>query len=249
MNLLVRALGIALILVLQPITAHAQAFRSASSAISSGGVSATGVEPTGTVQNDVMVALWVVFNGNAPAVPAGWTSLSTQTVGGLQVAFGYIVRGSSAPSMVFTTGQAASRFYELHITSFSGCNTTTPVQASAFGTTGTTTPGHIDPPNNASAGTSVLHVIGGASFAGSATAWVAPANYTIRTTNVASQAGIIASRTSDALTTGAEDPAAFTGAAAGASEWWDGFTVALQGSGAAPTAAPKLTLLGVGGAD
>jgi hypothetical protein len=95
---------------------------------------ATGTEPTGTVQDDYMLALFITESGVGGADlsrPTGWSNpdsepaLGYAATGNVFMELAGIVRGVSAPSFAFTWAANAplSRQRELYIGTFSGVNT------------------------------------------------------------------------------------------------------------------------------
>lgn len=203
-------------------------------------------EPTGTAQNDVLILMLHLGGAStgSPAAPTGWTTLysgtSTQGSGsdnGFKFLVSYIVRGASAPSLTCSNG---STFYgEWNVLGFSGCSTSSPIDSqSASGALSTTSSGNFDPPATTAVSSSAMAVCGGLFWDGSATAWAAPTGYTIRSTVNVSNDQALASKLLSA--SGSENPAAFSGAAVGTADIWQGFTITLAPSGgAAPSPAPK----------
>lgn len=192
----------------------AVAFRAASTAGYGNGANAlAGTEPAGTVQNDVLLAQLIVnaTSGSAPSLPALWTPIfSGLTAAGGAAHFYYlvalIVRGASAPALGFTTG-ATSAYRELNILGFSGCDTTTPLDASANGTPVNAV--NPDPPAVTAVSSAAMAVCLGAQWNGSTTSWTAPAGYTRRSLNNAGNDSTIGTKLLSV--SGAEDPAAWSG--------------------------------------
>lgn len=211
------------------------------------GTTTTGTEPTvpsATVQDDFIFAELIVEGNGAITAPTGWTTLWT---GAASTAFqywaGWIVRGASAPSYVWTHSNQSYR--ELHITSCSGVDTTTPVNQSA-----NTTPASVsrstnpDPPSVTPTVSNALIICGGFHWSGAQTTWAAPTNYTLRSdTATANDDGCVATRVLSGGSGSAEDPGGFNGGSAVSDQCW-AFTIALAPSGgAAPADQAKTTVV------
>lgn len=200
-------------------------FRNATALIGSG-TSPTGTEPSGTASGDVLVAFIEVDTADVTA-PAGWTNLVGGQVTQATTRFlvSYIVRGGSAPSLVWTfTG---SVFRELHIIGLqtSGGTITLDSQSAAGGkgTDGASTT-QPNPPATVASASSSLSVCGGnQTIAAAIGAAVAPSGYTLRSLNTAAVDTAMATKALSA--SGSEDPGAFSGFSAGGThDWWHGFT-------------------------
>lgn len=67
----------------------------------------TGTEPTNTAQNDVMIGMCSVTSSGPPGGPAGWTKIGSDLANGTaRFNVWYIVRGASAPALVWNTGNS-----------------------------------------------------------------------------------------------------------------------------------------------
>jgi hypothetical protein len=183
---------------------------------------ATGTEPTGTVQDDYMLALFITESGVGGADlsrPTSWVNpdsepaLGYAATGNVFMELAGILRPSSAPSFAFTWAANAplSRQRELYIGTFSGVNTTTPIQS--FGTAviaGSPSATQPTPPSATYVDGCMAVVFlthwGGAPAGG----WTAPSGYTIGSIDTAGNAGgALAYR---ALTgSGTESPGPFGG--------------------------------------
>lgn len=185
-------------------------FRAASFA-----ASAVGTEPTGTVQNDVLLALAAVIGAATPSLPSGWTSLYSGNTGTAGYRVAYIVRGSSAPSnMTFTYAT------EVHVLGFYGLDTSSPIDAqSADGGSTVSTPNPPAVTVASSKGATV--VTGGVTNNGFNNNWTAPAGFTLRSSQV-NKNGILASE--ETFQAGSVNPAAFSGGGTGG---WNGFSISL----------------------
>jgi hypothetical protein len=113
------------------------AFRAATSAIATSSSGVTVSKPTGTVLNDVMVATIASRNRNLTVnTPTGWTVVNTATqsnggVRGMLLTTYYKVATASEPS-TYTWSFSGGGNYEYAaagITSFSGVDTTSPINA------------------------------------------------------------------------------------------------------------------------
>jgi hypothetical protein len=94
-------------------------------ALSYNGGTLTGTEPSGTAQDDVMLALMMAGEHTSHTGPAGWTQLDQ--VDGTDVersSTWVIVRGASAPALVWGGPTAANASIE--ILTYRGCSTTSP---------------------------------------------------------------------------------------------------------------------------
>lgn len=120
------------------------AFRAAATALN---VGPSCNKPTGTLQNDVMVALVLTYDNASETYtpPSGWTILGTQQVesasGDITVSAAYYkVAGASEPSS-YTWTISPAAYTDIAIVSYSGVDTTTPVDTSSanHGFTGTRT--------------------------------------------------------------------------------------------------------------
>jgi hypothetical protein len=217
----------------------AVAFRAASTAAYgpfSGGFTVT--EPAGTVQDDVMLML-VVQNataGSAPTPPTGWTSLfSGLTAAGGAAHFyffiAYIVRGAAAPNLNVNTS-ATSAYAECNVLTYSGCDTTTPIDASANGAP--VNAANPDPPSVTAVSSAAMAVCFGTQWNGSTASWTPPAGYTRRSRNTAGDDSVAADKLLSA--SGAENPAAWSGGS-GTNDCWAA-TLTLAPAGGAPATDP-----------
>lgn len=225
----------------------AAAYRSAASSVAST-ANASVTEPAGAVSGDVFYGLLVVDTRTSVCtLPTGWSSLNTgqsPSAGssGFIYNLGRIVRTGSAPSFTCTN---PARYREWHVICVSGADTTTPEDASSYLTAATVNPYNPNPPSATAVGSDDLGIAAGVGWQGSASAWTAPAGYTVRSDNTAGNDGILATKALSA--SGAEDPAAFSGANTGSADGWAG-TVLVKSAGGGGGAATQqfLTLLGVG---
>ena len=210
------------------------AFRSQTANVATG-TSVTGVEPSGTVQNDVMVAMYIVADpGGVPGIPSGWTSIynGRSSTNHFYYDLCYIVRGASAPSLTFT--HTGSVYRELFILTFSGVDTTTPINASTNGGNFTGNPPNPDAPSATATVANTMVLAVGIGWDGSTTGgWTAPSGYVIRSDNTVSNDGVIATKALATAT--AEDPGAFSNAFnAGNDDGWQA-TVILAPTAVTPT--------------
>lgn len=131
-----------LFLLIPSVCWGAIAYRNAALNSSAGTSTLTINKPTDTVDNDVMVAIFITNGDTAITPPAGWTLTQEQnTQVGIYTArtwTGYKVASSEGASYAF--GSATSQRCSGIIVSFSGCDTTTPIDASS-GTTNQAGPG------------------------------------------------------------------------------------------------------------
>jgi hypothetical protein len=198
------------------------AFRAEAHVIGTGASPTTGSEPTGTVQGDVLVALFIVDStaSTTVGIPAGWTSLYTSVSPSNQFRQNlcYIVRGASAPSLAFTHSGNSSTYRELYILGFSGCSTSSPIDASANGGYTTGIALNPDPPAVTAVSNAAMAIAVGINRAGSSTcgSWVAPTGYTIRSDNTPANDGAIATKLLSVA--GSENPSAFSGVASSGSQ-------------------------------
>jgi len=202
----------------------------ATSTVTGTALNATGTEPTGTAQNDIMVAFIICGQLGVLGAPVGWTVLRSGQTGTSenddhQYMIAYIVRGASAPSLVFTTGTSQPR--ELYICTFSGENTSTPIDAEGTPavTPATPTPAtNPDPPSVTPVDAAALAICVGSSWFGSAAGgWGTPTGYTIRSRNVAGDSGVMASKQLSG--TAPDNPSAFTNGAGASSNFAHTFTL------------------------
>jgi hypothetical protein len=223
----------------------AVAFQTKSETVAST-ANASVTEPSGTTTNDFLLGLFVIEN-NATAftAPASWTQLFTgSSTGSGAGSFGYwlgwIVRGGSAPSYAFTH---AAIYREWHVLRFNGNDAASPIDSSANVASSTLNPYNPDPPSTTAVDSAALAVAGGVGWAGSSAGW-AHAVYTMRTRNTAGDDAMMATR--QLAASGAENPAAFSGATAGSVPGW-AFTLTIKPAGAGGAVTVKqLAALGVG---
>jgi hypothetical protein len=221
----------------------AVAFRAASTAGYTAGASTlTGTEPAGTVATDVLVAQLIVqsTSGSTPTPPTGWTTLlSGLTAAGGASHFYYnvawILRGGSAPSLAWTTGSTGV-YRELNVLGFSGCDQTTPIDASQDGAP--VNAANPDPPSVTAVNAACMAACFGAQWSGSTTSWTAPAGYTRRSRNTAGDDSAIATKLLSA--SGAENPAAWSGGA-GTNDCWSA-TITLAPPAVASSIPPFLLM-------
>jgi len=131
------ALGAALALALAPGSACAAITVVGSNTASTATNTLTITKPTNTLSGNVMVAVVSGAGTTAISAPAGWTLVQDTTSGALrQVAYVHVAGGSEPSTYAFTS--ATSRNASGGITSYSGVNTTVPVDASgeALGASG-----------------------------------------------------------------------------------------------------------------
>ena len=206
------------------------AFRSESHVVGIG-TSVTGTEPTGTVQNDVLIALYIVDSTSGTlGIPSGWTSIysGVSPTPNYRYNLCYIVRGASAPSLAFT--HTGSVYRELFIMSYSGCNTNAPINASVDGGGFTSNPQAPNPPSATATVANAMALAIGIGWNGSASGgWTPPSGYTMRTDNTAGNDVMVASKL--LVSAGAEDPGAFgNGTVSGSTDGWQA-TVILAPAG------------------
>jgi len=197
----------------------ALAYRSTATIVAGTGTSVTGTEPSGTAQNDILIALYFVDQASATlGIPAGWSSIfNGASSTNFRYNLCYIVRGASAPSLAFT--HTGSVYRELHMLSFSGGDTNNPINASADGGTFIGNPPNPDPPSATATVANTLVLGVGIGWVGSqAGGWVAPSGYTIRTDNTPTDDGMIAVKSLASATS--ENPGAFSGAFNTTADGW-----------------------------
>lgn len=187
----------------------AVAFRSESHATISGTTTIPS-EPSGAVINDVFVALFLRKFDSPYSIPSGWTNLYSRNISGgfLDCDVSYIVRGSSAPSLTWTTndGQAS----QVVVLAFSGVNVLTPIDASADNGTGDESSSAPDAPSATAVATTDMAIALGAHGSGSS-GWTAPTGYTLAGDATSSVIGAYKLLS----VSGAENPAAFGGTPGG----------------------------------
>jgi hypothetical protein len=211
----------------------------ASNEVFATGANLTATEPTGTASGDIIVALFAVQSGTTHGLPTGWTQLTTSNNSQFEATLGYIVRGASAPSLVFTVG--ASTYRELTLDSYRGVDNTTPMDVVGQFLGNTLTGTSIDPPAITPSSADTMIVAGGVFWNGNVGGAVAPTNYTRRS---GSTNGITVAVVDRLLVGGAgasEDPGTITSTGATTSKVW-GFTIALRpasGGGTTQVAATR----------
>lgn len=209
------------------------AFRAESHTGGTLNVNPTGTEPTGTVQNDILVALFGgnELNATAPTAPSGWTTLANNSINlvasdWLSWNLAWIRRGASAPALGWTGGAAG--YSELIIFCFSGVDTTTAIDSqSSTGGTGNTAGHNSDPPATTAVSSSAMAVCCGVMWQGNVSGYGAPTGYTIPYTG-AGEVSAFAYRLLSS--SGVDNPGAFSGVSSGGADhtYWDGFTVTLK---------------------
>lgn len=149
-------------------------FRSKQWAVQGGGTSLAPTEPAGAAQDDIILGKWIVGDAHSGfSLPAGWTQKGANLdCGNFHVYFGWIRRGSSAPS--FTASWTTSQYAECVVAAYSGCVTSgdpfddfqeAALAASGFGPDG---------PSATSTVANTMALSFGAHWSGSGSAWTAP---------------------------------------------------------------------------
>lgn len=194
-------------------------FRSKNEAVTTG-TSPTPTEPSGAASGDMLFAVYLTDTSGAPTLPSGWTSIYNGSSTHTAWRVGYVQRSGSSPGYAFT--HTGTVYYEVHVMCLQGASTVT---FDAQSTTGSVVASTSTPPNPTAVapvqGTS-LCLAGGFQF-GAATAWTAPAGYTMRTRNTAGDDVMIASKS--LATNASEDPAVFSGGTPSPDNMWNGFAV------------------------
>lgn len=190
------------------------AYRSSSHIVGTG-TDATPSEPAGAAENDIFIAMVHCAAAGTLGLPTGWTELYTGTDpfdGFFDYKVAWIRRGSSAPSMTFTTGSSVRR--EVFVHAISGAITTgSPIDVH---NRAQNTDADPDPPSITTTVDNCLIISFGVCWIGSgATQWVAPTGYTIIGDNTLGNYTFNALRNSLKSPAGAEDPAAFDGSGSG----------------------------------
>jgi hypothetical protein len=190
------------------------AFRAASTAASS-----TGTEPTGTAQNDILIAVAANNSSATITLPSGWTSLYTGSNGGtIRTLVCYVVRGGSAPNLVFTNAA------EVQIFAFYNYSTSSPIDAqSADGGSGGAGNGTSDPPAVTVVSAKGAVVVTGGTTNAAGGSWVTPAGFTLRSPTNALQSVVFTKETAQA---GSVDPASTN--SGGLATNWNGFSISLN---------------------
>lgn len=180
-----------------------------------------GVEPAGTAQGDMLIALFRAHADSAPSVtlPALWTEIPA--LAGTQGVFtwkvGYILRGASAPDLDFAYTNPGNPVAIVAILAIQSGGTITFDSVSAAGASGV---GAVnpDPGSTTALAASSLSV---------AMAWGAITSYTASTGYAAltdpTFGGAFFVETKSLSAAGAENPSALGGTPDGAFEYWHGF--------------------------
>jgi hypothetical protein len=212
-------------------------------------------EPASAASGDVFVALCLVDAVATSLLrPTGWTNILNDTTGagGMDFDISWVARGGSAPNLSWTwTG---SWYYEVHILRFTGVDNVSPIDAqgtlvkSTSGNKGNSQAGSdVDPPAVIAATTNTMAIAIAGHWTGSSSAWSAPTNYTMRSTNTAGLDGMMATRL---LTgTGSEDPNEFFESTNTALNHLFAMTITLKEASAGTTLTPAqgaLSLAGLG---
>lgn len=131
------AAAIAATLALSPAAARAAIAVVASSSASSTTATLSIAKPTNTVSGNVMIAVVSGAGTTTISAPSGWTPIQDTTSGSMRQLSYYRVAGSTEPASYSFTS-SASRNASGGITSYSGANTTVPIDASSenLGTSG-----------------------------------------------------------------------------------------------------------------
>lgn len=192
------------------------AFGSASFA--TGGSNApTGTEPASTANGDGLFALVIhERSANAITAPTGgeWTQLweggsPSGASSGFRYWIGWLIRGASAPNLVWGSSGTGSPYWEVHIMRVTGTLDSTAIDASTAGTTASGQTTGPNPPAATAGGSSDLAIAMGVHWNGSGSAgWTAPSGYTLRSNNTAGNDAMFATKTLTA--SGSEDPGVFT---------------------------------------
>lgn len=199
-------------------------------------LSVTPGEPAGAASGDVFLgfALADIDSTTVITRPTGWTNLYNGIQGGVRWDVSYIVRGGSAPNLVWTIS-GATKYREVYVVACqtSGGTITLDSQSTSGGTGNSLS--HLpDPGATAPVASTSLALAGGWNFAANST-WTMPAGYTVQTANATASDGILASKVLSS--NASENPAAFGQSPVGfTGDWWDGFAVTFTDAGA--TASP-----------
>jgi hypothetical protein len=172
-------------------------FRSNSSIIGTGG-NATATEPAGTVQGDLLVALFAVDNAGQAATatpPSGWRSIEGGSSATREFVYNvsYIIRGSSAPNLTFTH-DSGSVYRELLLLCFSNADSTWPIDSMSRYHSWAEASTYISIPDFTPYTDGATAVAIGMSWAGAVADYIAPPNYTIRSTNGSGMRAIMATK-------------------------------------------------------
>ncbi|HSX15666.1 MAG TPA: hypothetical protein VLF40_02660 [Candidatus Saccharimonadales bacterium] len=196
------------------------AFRNESHFIGTHASPITVSEPSGTVQNDILVYLYIgQSNVSGITQPTGWTTIYTANsfTPVFTYRLAYVVRGASAPSLTWS-GWASSPYFEVYVLSFSGCDTSNPIDSSAQVTSDSGT--NPDPPSTTAVSSSAMALAVGINWSGSSAGdgWTPPTGYTLRTDNTPANDGAIATKLLSS--SGAENPSAYSGYSGGNTDRW-----------------------------
>jgi hypothetical protein len=187
--------------------------------------------PTGYASGDFLLGFAIVDIAAASLTTiAGWTVLYSGTPGGgFRYNVCYIVRGASAPTLVWgkTTGTHYTESYIIAVQSTSALSLVLDSQ-SASGATGSASGHNPDPPSTTAVASASVAVCGGVHWQGSSSSWIAPSGYTLRAGTSGGDDLCMATKALSA--SGAENPGAFTGVGSGANSYWDGFTITIAES-------------------
>jgi hypothetical protein len=203
----------------------------------SNGTTSTGTEPTGTAQDDVLVASFLIESGSgAPVTPSGWTALAGPQSSVDSVFRGsvyYIVRGASAPALEWTWN-GVDRYHELIISAWRGVSTSSPINTSATTTSGNrTTPDGppVTPSVNNAAIITVCFHWNTADFGAPSGGWTAPTNYTRSHASALGDGSALAHRILSGGASVQEDPGEW--AVSSSEDSWE-VTLALTPTGSDP---------------
>lgn len=206
------------------------------------GTTVTGVEPTGTVQDDVVWALWITdLTATTQTLPTGWTSVASRTTSpNFSASFGYVVRGASAPSYTFSGGVGNPSFTaaELYLWSISGADTASVVDNAGTPVDAASSSSAVNPPSAVANFATDWAITVLASWQGApGGGWTAPSGYTLLTGGPAGSAGAVAYQAQSS--TGTPDPGVFGGTPASSDVAWAETVTIKASGGASASAAPR----------
>ena len=185
----------------------------------------------------------------AITTPTGYTALGqlnqSAVTADTSMDVSYKVMGGTPDTTVTipgTTNNAWAEAYAIQV--FRGVDSTTPMDVAAVSAGGTAT-GRPNPASITPTTAGAYVVICGGGAAGTGATYTAPANYTTNflTANGADTTDAMVGCGYRAWTSGAEDPAAYTGGTTGANDSWCAYTLALR-----PAVVTSYSYTGAGGA-
>ena len=211
----------------------------ASSAVSVNFALTNGVDTVPRYLDLVVVAVVTGSAGGTPAMaittPANYTAatqINVNATGDTSMNVSYKVMGVTPDTAVTIPGTGNNAYGEAYtIQVFRNVDTTTPMDATIVRQSGTGTGRpNPDPITPVTAGAWVV-ICGGGAIGGTGANYTAPANFTtnfLTTFGADTTDGMIGSGYWGGWTSGAVDPAAYTGGTTGAGDSWAAFTLALR---------------------